>query len=94
MEKKGEGKLLLEQLKDISSAMLKGLIDLDNKISNLQEDIKNSKEINKELIDSKLQDLRNSIVSIENEDDKEIEEEEILENMIKKLDELIQMTFG
>ncbi|MBL7056224.1 hypothetical protein ISS07_04890 [Candidatus Woesearchaeota archaeon] len=94
MKIEGEGKLLLEQLKEISSAMLEGLTELDNKIYNLQEEIKKESEFSKESIISRLQDLRNSVVSIEKKDNEELEEEQILENMIKKLDELIQLTFG
>ena len=94
MSGEGEGKLLLEQIRQISQDLLRNLIEIDDKLAKLQESIKISEEVDKESLIKEINDMRLRIGVMEREDTVELKEEEILENMIKKLTALIEMTLA
>ena len=94
MEEQGEGKLLLEQIKELSQKVLSSLYELDMDLQKLQESVKYGSALSKQDIINKINEMRIKIGAMEREDAQEMEEEEILLNLIKKLDELIKMTLG
>ena len=94
MTKTGEGKLLLGQVREISKDLLERLKEIDDKLAKLQDLVDNREEIDREWIIEELNDIRDKIGLMEKEDTQELEEEEILENMMTKLNSLIEMTFG
>ncbi|MBS3131696.1 hypothetical protein J4212_04655 [Candidatus Woesearchaeota archaeon] len=90
----GEGMKLLEQVREISKDLLEDLSEIDSRLAELIEDIKLHEEIDKEKLLNALTEIRTSIGAMEKEDSEELEDEQILENMIKKLNNLIEMTLG
>jgi len=94
MAEQGEGKLLLEQIKELSQKVLSSLYELDMDLQKLQESVKYGSALSKQDIINKINEMRIKIGAMEREDAQEMEEEEILLNLIKKLDELIKMTLG
>ena len=94
MVEQGEGKLLLEQIKELSQKVLSSLYELDMDLQKLQESVKYGSALSKQDIINKINEMRIKIGAMEREDAQEMEEEEILLNLIKKLDELIKMTLG
>lgn len=94
MAKEGEGKLLLEQIRQISQDILSNLMDIEDKLSKLQDSVKYNEEINKEALLNQITEIRLRIGVMEREDTQEIEEEKILENLITKINSLIDITFG
>ena len=94
MADQGEGKLLLEQIRDLSNQILTSLYELDMDMQKLQESVKYGTALSKQDIINKINAIRIKIGAMEKEDVEEMEEEEILENLIKKLDELVKMTLG
>jgi len=90
----GEGTKLLEQIHEMSKDVMEDLVELDNKLSKLQNTIETKDEIDKDELLQQIKDLRTTIGAIEHEDSEEMEEEEILESMMKKLKNLIEMALG
>jgi len=89
MVKEGEGGLLLKQIKEISQDLLKGLMEVDDKLIKLKDTIKREDEIDKDILMDRIDDIRVEIGSMEKQDVHEIEEEKILQNMIRKLNSLV-----
>jgi hypothetical protein len=94
MPNEGEGKLLLEQIRSISKEILEKLLDVDRKLDVLEDSLKLNEEANRQALISQIDEIRRQIGFIEKEDTEGIEDEEILENIIKKLNYIINMTFG
>ena len=90
----GEGKLLLEQIKELSRQILSSLYEMDLDLQKLQETVKYGNALTKGDIINKINAMRVKIGAMEREDVQEMEDEEILLNLIKKLDELVKMTLG
>ena len=90
----GEGKLLLKQIRQISKEMLDSLIEIDDKLAKLQQNVNFNEEIDKRRMLEEINGIRLVIGTMEKEDTQEIEEEQILENLIEKLNKLINMTLG
>lgn len=89
-----EGKNVLQQIRQMSQDLLEHAIEIDNLIADLHNRIKSDSEINKEELLNSLNEIRFKIGVIEREDTEELEEEEVLEHMISKINSLIKMTFG
>lgn len=89
-----EGKNALQQIRQMSQDLLEHAIEIDNLIADLHNRIKSGSEINKEELLNSLNEIRFKIGVIEREDTEELEEEEVLEHMISKINSLIKMTFG
>ena len=94
MTDEGEGKDLLEQIRQTSQDLLERMIEIDNMLAELHNHIKSNEHIDKNELLNSLNDVRFKIGILEREDTEEIEEEEQLENMINKINSLIKLTFG
>jgi len=94
MTDEAEGKLVLQQIRQMSRDLLEHAIDIDNFLADLHNRIKSGGQINKEELLDSLNEVRFKIGVIEREDTEELEEEEVLEHMISKINSLIKMTFG
>lgn len=88
----GEGKKLLVQIREISNDVLHTLMEIDDQLANLQDYIKLNEEVDKESLLKQINEIRLKIGVTEREDTQEIKEEEILENMLQKLNNLIDIT--
>ncbi|HLG23622.1 MAG TPA: hypothetical protein VI564_01695 [Candidatus Nanoarchaeia archaeon] len=88
----GEGKLLLEQIQQISKDLLENLMEIDQELITLKDQINRNDEIDKKILLETIEGLRKKIGVLEREDTEEMEDEEILGNMIKKLNSIIDMT--
>ena len=89
---RGEGKQLLEQIRELSSDLMKSLKDIDGRLAVMQESIGSNDNLNRQELLEQVSEIRNKIGAMEKEDTEEMEDEEILENMISKLSKLIEMT--
>ncbi|MBI2558371.1 hypothetical protein HYW20_03535 [Candidatus Woesearchaeota archaeon] len=94
MTDEAEGKIVLQQIRQMSQDLLEHAIDIDNLLADLHNRIKSGGQINKEDLLNSLNEIRFKIGVIEREDTEEMQEEEILENMIAKINSLIKVTFG
>jgi len=90
----GEGRLLLEEIRKLSRDLFTNLMDIDDRLEDIQSTLSTNKPINKEKMLSEIKTVRLIIGAMEKEDEQELREEKILQNMIKKLNELIEMTIG
>ena len=88
----GEGKLLLEQIRRVSADLLDDLMEVDDRLKKIENLISRNGEIDKEELSAQVSEIRTFIGAMEKEDTQELEDEEILENMMKKLNDLITMT--
>ena len=88
----GEGKLLLDQIRELSSEILDNLMQIDEKLASLQESVQIDEEMEKYSLLGKIKEMRVMIGALEKEDTEELEDEKILQNMIQKLNNLIDMT--
>ena len=86
---KGEARLLLEQLKQISSDILENLNGIDEQLFELQQSIKYGEPEDKDNVIERINEIRYTIGAMEREDTHGLEEETILMDLIKKLDQLI-----
>ena len=94
MTEEGEGKLLLEQIRQISQDLLKSLRDIDKELEGVEDSVNTNNAMDRQDLMNRINSIRITIGSMEKEDMQELEEEEILENMMEKLDKLIKMTLG
>lgn len=92
--KEGEGRLLLEQIRDISRDLFTNLMDIDDRLADLEGYVSVPGDIDKGKVREQVKEIRRIIGAMEKEDAEEMAEEKILENMIKKLNDLIEMTIG
>ena len=92
MATEGEGKLLLEQIRVLSSEILENLMEIDDKLASLQESVQIGESLDRASAIDKIREIRIVIGVMEKEDTEEIEDEKILQNMIQKLNNLINMT--
>lgn len=90
----GEGRQLLDQIRLISRDLFTNLIDIDDRLKDLERYLNVPGDIDKRKVRQQIAEMRRIIGAMEKEDAEEIEEEKILENMIKKLNDLIEMTIG
>ncbi|MBI3027150.1 hypothetical protein HYY70_03480 [Candidatus Woesearchaeota archaeon] len=88
----GEGKQLLEQVRDISKDILTDLMEVDDRLDKLYRRLQLSEEVDKEKLLECIKEIRIAIGSIEREDTRSIEEEEILDSLITKLNYLVDIT--
>ena len=79
----------MKQIKEISQDILKGLMEVDDKLIKLKDTIMREDGIAKDILIKRIDDIRIEIGSMEKEDVHEIEEEKILQNMIRKLNRLV-----
>lgn len=88
----GEGKKLLDQVREISKDILTDLMEVDDRLDKLYRHLQLSEEVDKEKLLEWIKEIRIAIGSIEREDTRSIEEEEILESLITKLNYLVDIT--
>ena len=86
---KGEARRLIEQIREISSDVLEKLRDIDGRLEQIQSLAKEDEPIDKDMMVEKINEIRYSIGALEKEDTQEMEDEIILLNLLKKLDELL-----
>jgi septal ring factor EnvC (AmiA/AmiB activator) len=86
---KGEARLLIEQLKEISADVLEKLKDLDAQLADMEGSIKDD-DFNKDTLLERIAEIRQSIGSIEKEDSEEMEDEAVLLELLRKLDSLLE----
>ena len=88
----GEGKKLLDQVREIGRGILEDLMEVDDRLEKLYTRVQLSEEIDKEHLLNELKEIRFAIGAIEREDTASMKEEEILENLITKLNHLVDIT--
>ena len=86
---KGEARLLIEQLKDISADVMEKLKEMDSQLLEMEGSIKED-DFNKDTLLEKIGEMRQNIGSIEKEDSEEIEDETVLLDLLRKLDSLLE----
>ena len=85
---KGEARLLVEQIKEISTDVLEKLKGLDSQLEEMGSCIKDD-DFNKDTLLERISEMRQGIGSIEKEDSEEMEDEAALLNLLKKLDSIL-----
>ena len=86
---KGEATMLLEEIKTLSQDIFDVLMEIDNRIADIENESKLKEEIDRNSLLEKLGAIRQKIGAIEREDTREIDDEKILQNLFRKLDSLI-----
>ena len=92
MREEGEGKLLLGQIRSIGKDILEDLMSLDDRLAALEERTRINEELGRNFLLEEIKEMRRIIGAAEHEDKEGMEEEEILENLIDKLNVLINKT--
>ena len=82
---KGEVFELMGDIKREATNMLEDLQDIDSSLTELENRIKDVDQINKEELLGIIETIRIKIGTIEKEDKRELEEEEIANNLLSKL---------
>lgn len=82
----------MEQVRDISKDILTDLMEVDDRLDKLYRRLQLSEEVDKEKLLECIKEIRIAIGSIEREDTRSIEEEEILDSLITKLNYLVDIT--
>ena len=94
MTSEGEGLRLLEQIRELSNEILSSLTDVDNRLERMQDILESGDLFDRREILEEIKGMRITLGSIEKEDQQEMQDETILEGMMKKLDNLIQLAIG